>query len=116
MTKYEEKRKEVLTALKGKAYDFSVKVAPIYEMLDWKWNRNNKRKTPHAYEIEAHIRSLIDGMISDNSRTTLCGGIKISLHNEVFSKDISYLDRASITMEISSDYYDWDQVVVDNDC
>lgn len=65
----------VKSELREKAHDFAIKVAPVYQLLDWKWWVPPSPCVPTTEQIYQTILYLIDTL--DQPGTVSTGGLVV---------------------------------------
>lgn len=80
-------KKDVKGILYGKVGGFAEKVAPIYELLDWKWGDSDS--PPTQGEIEQALEELIAHLDGDGRWST--GGLEVFYDKECCEIGISFI-------------------------
>ena len=81
---------EVKEGLRAMAYNFAVRIEPVYKKLNWTWC--DKKETPTVDEIEETILGLIDDLNGENSIAT--GGLAVCWDTQERCYYISFSDSA----------------------
>jgi len=79
--------------------DFAAKVAPVYELLDFKWSKTKDEKTymevPSVKDIKDCLYWLIDDLSEDEENFSIStGGLTVSIQNDGAG------EYCSISMEV----------------
>jgi adenylosuccinate synthase len=82
---------EVKEGLRAMAYDFAVRIEPVYKVLNWKWANCG---VPNADDLEENILRLIDQL--EEGSTIGSGGIDVSWTPEDRCYSISFTDSKNI--------------------
>ena len=61
------------------------RVAPVYELLKWKWSDG---AVPDEEEIYEHIIEMLENFDVDNDTCHSCGGITIEMEGDTYGRDI----------------------------
>jgi hypothetical protein len=73
-------RQWVIKRLRRQAFAFACQIAPVYAILNWKWNGWYGEEVPNAKKIYAHIMKTLDGLEFEGI-SSYCGGIKVTIED-----------------------------------
>lgn len=79
------KKEELYIRIGAAAGNFSKKVAPIYELLNWEWHTNG---VPNEEEIFEHIVERLNDFDVEKGTFSDCGGIKIEVEEHDCGKNL----------------------------
>lgn len=88
-----KERISLIETLKDKIPDFSLKIAHIYKLLEWKWatGKNNELLIPSVLEIRKTLYRFLDYMKDHESTHYTGGGLGIELEKNEDKSIAGYL-------------------------
>ena len=102
----------VIRNLRKKINVFAKKIAPIYELLDWKWYivGEKERRVPDSIDIAFSISDMIDTIKKGKFFSVSTGGITVSIETDEEKEGYALL-MGSLEFKIDECVYGDDEII-----